>query len=459
LPPFAGFFNGVTVLPNAYGWAVHAGEVLSGTALVMTVPFAARAWKKNGNPIDAAYMVGALGWLAYLIASNSGIMALHSSWTVFFAYAGYQLTLVWIAFFLLVTASITHLRIHALWITQGVAGLLLLYAWKVLESEQSDLAYRLWVGLNLGFTSVLTLYFGLNVYRMRTYRCWLVFGGSLLGLGLCYQDMLVASRLYPGISLPQYFYATFLLIIWLLLTNRAGRSEAANETDVNQSHSTWESVTGFFSEIDYSAVAVTNERRRIAQDLHDGVASQLVNVLAALDTRSAEQQAVALALEQCLLDLKIMVDSIESAEGSVIDALGRLRYRVQHALDNLGIRMIWTVDVDGPLQHFCGKRGQHVLRITQECLSNIMRHAHASVIEVSCRYQAETDSLLLEVHDNGCGMPNQEAARPAGMGLKGLRLRADLLGAKLKIVTKAQEGTCIRLLVPMRDRKIKNAAH
>ncbi len=454
--PFADFFNGLNVLPSAYGWAVQAGEVLSGLALMVTLPFAFRAWKKNGNPIDAAFMAGAVGWLVYLIASNFGIMAMHSSWAVFFAYAGYQLTLVWVAFFLLVTASINHSRIHALWITQGLAGLALLYAWKVLDAQQSDLAYRLWVGLNLGFVSVLTLYFGLNVYRIRTYRCWLVFGGSLLGLGICYEDMLVATRLHPGVSLSQYFYATFLLIIWLLVTNRAGRSEVAAESDVNQSHSSWESVTGFFSEVDYSAVAVTNERRRIAQDLHDGVASQLVSVLAALDTRSAEQQAVALALEQCLLDLKIMVDSIESAEGSVIDALGRLRYRVQHALDKLGIRMVWAVDVDGPLQHFCGKRGQHVLRITQECLSNIMRHAHASVIEVSCRYQPETDSLLLEVHDNGCGMPNQEAARPAGMGLKGLRLRADLLGAKLKIVTKAQEGTCIRLLVPMRDHKGKS---
>ena len=193
---------------------------------------------------------------------------------------------------------------------------------------------------------------------------------------------------------------------------------------------------------------MTKERRRIAQDLHDGVGSQIVNILATLDTRSQDHQTVALALEQCLLDLKIMVDSIDSSEGPVIDALGRLRYRVQHALDKLGIHMIWIVDVDGPLQEYSGERAQQILLITQECLSNVMRHAHASVVKVICGYQHESGSLLLEVHDNGCGMASQEAGRPAGKGLIGLQRRADKLGGLLQIFSE-EGGTCIRLLVPL----------
>ena len=309
------------------------------------------------------------------------------------------------------------------------------------------MVYRLWVALNRVCASVLALYLGFNLYREGTYRCWLIFGASLLGLGICFQDLLTASP--PGITLAQYFYASFLLVVWLLITNRAGRPEPPAVLQTGRTHSTWENVTGFFPDTDFFAPAVTNERRRIAQDLHDGVGSQLVNVLATLDTREPEQQAVALALEQCLLDLKIMVDSIDSAEGSVVDALGRLRYRVQHALDKMGISMVWMVDVDGPLLNFSGERAQQILRITQECLSNVMRHSHASVVEVICRYQPESESLLLEVHDNGCGIASPQANRPTGKGLGGLRRRADKLGGKLQIATKPQKGTFIRLLVPL----------
>ena len=227
-------------------------------------------------------------------------------------------------------------------------------------SLETGLAYRLWVALNLVCASTLSLYLGFNVYRERTYRCWLVFGGSLLGLGICFEDLLASALLRQGTTLAQYFYASFLLMVWLLITNRAGRPEPAAVPGTGRTHSAWENVTGFFPDTDFSAPAVTHERRRIAQDLHDGIGSQIVTILATLDTRLPEQQAVALGLEQCLLDLKIMVDGIDSAEGSVIDALGRLRYRVQHALDKLGIRMVWLVDVDGPLQDFRGEHAQQV---------------------------------------------------------------------------------------------------
>lgn len=53
------------------------------------------------------------------------------------------------------------------------------------------------------------------------------------------------------------------------------------------------------------------QRQRIAQDVHDGVGSQLVAILSSLDLRQPDQKALAIALEQCLLDLKITVDSLQ----------------------------------------------------------------------------------------------------------------------------------------------------
>ncbi|MBK5207330.1 MAG: histidine kinase, partial [Polaromonas sp.] len=74
-------------------------------------------------------------------------------------------------------------------------------------------------------------------------------------------------------------------------------------------------------------------------------------------------------------------------------------------------------------------------------------------VEVVCRYVPESDSLLLEVRDNGTGIARREAGQPVGKGLEGMRLRALKLGGHLQIDTKARVGTRIRLVVPLQTPK------
>jgi len=74
------------------------------------------------------------------------------------------------------------LKIHVVWMIQGVAGMAILLAWNVWAALEPYLLYRLWFVLNLVFASALSVYLGLNVCRAQTYKCWLVFGSSLLGL-------------------------------------------------------------------------------------------------------------------------------------------------------------------------------------------------------------------------------------------------------------------------------------
>jgi signal transduction histidine kinase len=438
------------VSPVAYQWADQTGAVLSAVAAVAVLTVAGRAWKKQRSPIDLAFAVAMAGCFVYLLASSANTVARTYPLAVFASYAGYQIAVVAVSFFFLVSISVTRFIVHAVWMTQGILGLLLLawYLWGPLEQEP---AYGLWVALNLACGSALSLYLGLKAWRLGTYRCWLVLGGSLLGLGIGFEDLLADSSLLMGHSLAHYFYATFLVLLWLLITKRVGHAEPAAVPGAEHSTATgWESVTGFGPATDLATAAVAGERRRIAQDLHDGVGSQLVNILATLDVQAPQQKEVALALEHCLIDLKIMVDTIDATDGSVVDALGLLRYRVQHSLDKLGICMIWKVDVEGPLQALRGDRALQVLRIAQECLCNTMHHAQASEVEVVCCYVPESESMLLEVRDNGIGIARREAGQPTGKGLEGMRLRALKLGGHLQIATKAKVGTRIRLLVPLK---------
>ncbi|OGB18874.1 MAG: hypothetical protein A3B67_15705 [Burkholderiales bacterium RIFCSPHIGHO2_02_FULL_66_10] len=176
--------------------------------------------------------------------------------------------------------------------------------------------------------------------------------------------------------------------------------------------------------------------------------SQIVSLLSALDRSVPQQREMASALEQCLVDIKLLVDAIEDQGESVIDSLGRLRYRVQHALDQLGIRMVWAVDVDGPLELVCHERSRQVLRITQECLANVMRHSHATTVWVSCRYLPEPNALFLSIRDDGRGLEQGQGAG-VGNGLAGMQRRASAMGARLDIVGEPGQGTCVELTLPL----------
>ena len=202
--------------------------------------------------------------------------------------------------------------------------------------------------------------------------------------------------------------------------------------------------------------AVANERRRVARELHDGVGSQLTTLLSSLDCRKPYLKTVALALEQCLIDLKMTIDAIDTESDSLPDALGRLRYRVQHCLDTLGVRMEWHVAACPALEAFRGDRARHALRITQESLANVIRHANASMVRVSCKFVPGVNRVVLEVFDNGRGMTMEHAPRASGRGLQGMRQRAMDAGGSLEISSQVGSGTLVQLTLEVTPAKLRS---
>ena len=160
-----------------------------------------------------------------------------------------------------------------------------------------------------------------------------------------------------------------------------------------------------------------------------------------------------LSLEQCLSDLKMMVDALDSFDENVTEALGRLRYRVQHALDREGIKMRWDVDLSPELESVHGIYAQQVLRIAQESMANVMRHSKASSVKVTCRFIPEFCHLMLEVFDNGVGITREESKRVSGHGLGGMKSRAAGIGGMLHITSRSGSGTCVRLILPLPNLK------
>ena len=419
-------------------------SALIGTLLAIVALWGSwNAWRKHRNPIDLALAIAAVTWLGHLVVTNVIAFA-GSSWqTAYVTDTGLQVLIISISSFLLTSAGLAGRGVTLALGAQAIAGGLALN-WDHWGSSEQQAANDFWIMLNLFAAVMMAAIIARQVCVTRDYRCWLALAGSVLGIGIGLDDILQGSGVVR-IGLLQHFYAAFLLVMWHLVTYRADSSESVfEESSGFQKHSGFDQ-----NPLDIAASAVAGERRRIAQDLHDGVASQLVSILSSLDDKAPQQHAVALALENCLLDLKMTVDAIDSGNDNVVEALGRLRYRVQHSLDKLGIVMSWKVDMCVELEEVRGEKAQQVLRIAQESLANVMRHANASTVEVVCRFVSENEHMVLEVRDNGSGIVRDQQGHPTGKGLTGMRRRAKATGGELMISSKLGSGTRVRFTLPL----------
>jgi signal transduction histidine kinase len=86
-------------------------------------------------------------------------------------------------------------------------------------------------------------------------------------------------------------------------------------------------------------------------------------------------------------------------------------------------------------------------RITQEALTNVARHSHATHVHVTLK--AEEGRLTLEVVDNGRGFSNEGLSESECLGMAGMRERASLVGASLEIQSQPQVGVSVFFALPI----------
>ncbi|WP_426304129.1 sensor histidine kinase [Acidovorax facilis] len=196
---------------------------------------------------------------------------------------------------------------------------------------------------------------------------------------------------------------------------------------------------------------VIAERRRIARDLHDNLGAQLVCALVLLESSKLREPALHAALEKCLLDLRLIVDSMDSADAPLADRLAQLRYRICPVLAQRGIRMLWEVEAPQSADFPHPDSTAHLVAIVQEALSNALQHAQGTEVEVRAMNLQDIGAWCMEIRDNGPGMeppPGQKSTAATGKGLIGMAHRATQAGGDLQVLQGEHGGTCIRVVVP-----------
>jgi signal transduction histidine kinase len=92
------------------------------------------------------------------------------------------------------------------------------------------------------------------------------------------------------------------------------------------------------------------------------------------------------------------------------------------------------------------KHAVTLLRVYQEALSNIVKHAKASSVNVSLK--AESEQLILEIEDNGVGFDQTVKTKSDSYGVIGMKERVFLIDGKLLIKSELNKGTTVKIMIP-----------
>jgi signal transduction histidine kinase len=105
--------------------------------------------------------------------------------------------------------------------------------------------------------------------------------------------------------------------------------------------------------------------------------------------------------------------------------------------------------VTGETSKLPEQTAHHVLRIAQEAVTNVLKHARAG--KISIKLHIAPRSLNLQIRDNGCGFDREDVfASSAGhFGIMGMQERAERLGGKLRLTSEPHKGTLVDVEVPV----------
>lgn len=206
--------------------------------------------------------------------------------------------------------------------------------------------------------------------------------------------------------------------------------------------------------------AVLGERNRIAREIHDTLAQDFVGVSLQLDLVSQllAQNSLPAAGEQLKATRSLVKAGLEEARQSIwnLRATSRrdsLPARIAALAQRFSAEgLVLKTKIGGAYRALPVPVENEVFRIIQEAISNVERHAAATLMNVQLLYQRE--KLVVTIQDNGRGFSTADTdVRTGHFGLQGMQERAASLGAEFHVSSSPGEGTTVELIVTDVDKK------
>ncbi len=198
----------------------------------------------------------------------------------------------------------------------------------------------------------------------------------------------------------------------------------------------------------------THEKKRISEELHDGILGKLFGTRLSLDSLNLVQtDEAAKSRSQYIDNLKTIETEIRKishdlnsdfvANSSFIDIIKALvetqttAYNLKHKFSN---------DDDIDWEEMPNKTKIHIYRMLQETMQNIYKHANANLVKIS--FQLKNNVILCTIQDDGSGFNVNKARK--GIGLKNIDSRVNNIGGKAEVYSEIDIGTTFKIFIPVK---------
>lgn len=186
-----------------------------------------------------------------------------------------------------------------------------------------------------------------------------------------------------------------------------------------------------------------SERKRIAADLHDDLGAKLLTIV-----HTSDNDRISTLAREALEEMRLSVRGLTGRAMQFADALADWRSETVSRLGQAGVEIDWVNPPDIPDEMLSARIYVQTTRILREAVSNIIKHAGASHVVISCA--VEQDEFLLVIQDNGRGIPMEvDGKLDRGHGLASMKHRAKQLNGQCLLESGPGLGTVIRLTLPL----------
>lgn len=291
------------------------------------------------------------------------------------------------------------------------------------------------------------------VYKTKHKEAYLVLVNQMIFLPIAINDAIYMMTHKGHILSPYTAPITSIFIGFILALRLAKKSKRIQEFNKTLEQSVIKAKEELTNSLNTQhQLAMENvklqQRIQLSHDLHDGLGGSIVRSMALLDHNNVDQNQMKSILKILRSDLRQVIDSGSGLDTKIPENpilwIAPLRRRFINVFEDLDIESHWEIPqhwLIEPPPLYC----LTLARVAEEALTNIIKHSHASHVNISF-VQDWTHNLILTIQDNGVGFDNHQVQPHLHVGLHSMQMRLKRLGGLFEIES-TPNNTVIRAML------------